>query len=43
LFSSAVFNDTFPQHSPPEILLTPLEGVLLSMKAMGVDKVRLLT
>lgn len=39
LFSSAHFNDTFPRHTPPEILNTPLEGVVLSMKKMGVDKV----
>lgn len=39
LFSSAHFNDTFPQHSPPEILNTALEGVVLQMKALGVDKV----
>ncbi len=40
LFSSAHFNDTFPEHSPPEIVNTSLEGVVLVMKAMGVDKVR---
>ncbi|KAG2499784.1 hypothetical protein HYH03_002081 [Edaphochlamys debaryana] len=39
LFSSAHFNDTFPDHSPPEILNTSLEGVVLVMKAMGVDRV----
>ena len=39
LFSSAHFNDTFPEHTPPEIVNTPLEGVVLVMKAMGVDKV----
>ncbi|KAK9814452.1 hypothetical protein WJX72_006123 [[Myrmecia] bisecta] len=39
LFSSAHFNDTFPQHTPPEILNTALEGVVLAMKAMAVDKV----
>eukprot|EP00884_Botryococcus_braunii_P019188 jgi/Botrbrau1/5953/Bobra.0366s0123.1 len=39
LYSSAVYNDTFRQHAPPEILVTPLEGVLLSMRAMGIDKV----
>lgn len=41
LFSSAHFNDTFPEHSPPEIVNTSLEGVVLVMKAMGVDKVRM--
>ena len=39
LFSSAHFNDTFPEHTPPEILNTALEGVVLLMKSMGVDKV----
>lgn len=40
LFSSAHYNDTFPRHTPPEILNTPLEGVVLLLKAMSVDKVR---
>jgi ATP-dependent RNA helicase DHX37/DHR1 len=40
LFSSAHFNDNFKQHSDPEIVNTPLEGVVLLLKAMGVDKVR---
>ncbi|GBF90232.1 ATP-dependent RNA helicase [Raphidocelis subcapitata] len=39
LYSSAHFNDTFPEHTPPEIVNTPLEGVVLIMKAMGVEKV----
>ncbi len=39
LYSSAHFNDTFPQHTPPEIVNTSLEGVVLVMKSMGVDKV----
>ena len=39
LFSSAHFNDTFPEHTPPEILNTSLEGLVLLMKAMHVDKV----
>lgn len=39
LYSSAHFNDTFPDHTPPEIVNTPLEGVVLVLKAMGVDKV----
>jgi ATP-dependent RNA helicase DHX37/DHR1 len=39
LFSSAVFNDMFPQHTPPEIKNTSLEGVALSLKSLGVDKV----
>lgn len=39
LFSSAVFNDTFPTFSAPEIQNMPLEGVVLSMHAMGLPKV----
>ena len=39
LFSSAHFNDTFPQHTPPEVLNTPLEGVVLALKALSVDRV----
>ncbi|CAD7700877.1 unnamed protein product [Ostreobium quekettii] len=39
LYSSAHFNDTFPQHTPPEVLNTPLEGVVLLMKSIGVNKV----
>jgi ATP-dependent RNA helicase DHX37/DHR1 len=39
LYSSAHFNDNFPQHGDPEVLRTPLEGVALVMKAMGIDKV----
>ncbi|KAK9848573.1 hypothetical protein WJX84_001989, partial [Apatococcus fuscideae] len=39
LYSSAHYNDTFPKHTPPEILNTPLEGVVLLLKAMAVDKV----
>jgi ATP-dependent RNA helicase DHX37/DHR1 len=42
LYSSAHFNDSFPQHADPEVLRTPLEGVALIMKAMGIDKVHLL-
>ena len=42
LYSSAFFNDTFPQHTPPEIVNSPLEGVVLTMKAIGIDKVQTL-
>lgn len=40
LYSSAHYAHTMPQHAPPEIVNTSLEGVVLVMKAMGVDKVR---
>ncbi|KAJ4459162.1 putative ATP-dependent RNA helicase DEAH13 [Paratrimastix pyriformis] len=39
LFSSAVFNDHFAKFTEPEILRTPLDGVLLQMKAMGIPDV----
>ncbi|KAJ2389799.1 putative ATP-dependent RNA helicase DHR1, partial [Coemansia sp. RSA 2603] len=39
LFSSAVFNDQFARFSQPEIMRMPLEGVVLQMKAMGLDAV----
>lgn len=32
-------SQTMPCHGPPEIFNTPLESVVLVMKAMGVDKV----
>lgn len=40
LYSSAVFKDLFPQFAPPEISNTALDGVVLSMRAMGLPKVR---
>ncbi|CAG9465679.1 unnamed protein product [Pedinophyceae sp. YPF-701] len=39
LYSSAHFADTFPEHTPPEIANTPLEGVVLMLKSMGVENV----
>ncbi|RKO85364.1 hypothetical protein BDK51DRAFT_29854, partial [Blyttiomyces helicus] len=39
LFSSAVFNDYFQQFSKPEILRVPIEGVVLSMKSMGINQI----
>lgn len=39
LFSSAVYNDYFPQHTPPEIVNSALESVALSLKSLGIDKV----
>ena len=40
LYSSAVFANDFPKFSSPEICSLPLDGVVLQMKAMGIDKVR---
>ncbi len=37
LYSSAVFNDQFAEHSVPEILRTPIEATVLQMKAMHID------
>jgi ATP-dependent RNA helicase DHX37/DHR1 len=39
IFSSAVYNDLFPQFSPPEIYNVDLEGVVLLLKSIGVDNV----
>ncbi len=39
LFSSAVYNDQFAAHTAPEILNTPLDGVVLLMKAMQIEQV----
>ena len=39
LYSSAVFNDTFPAHAPPEIANVALEGVVLAMKSLAIERV----
>lgn len=39
LFSSAVYNNYFEQFSIPEIQRVPIEGVVLNMKNMGINKV----
>ncbi|KAJ3272137.1 ATP-dependent RNA helicase dhx37 [Terramyces sp. JEL0728] len=39
LFSSAVFHNYFENFSKPEILRTPIQGVVLNMKAMGMNQV----
>ncbi|XP_058790532.1 probable ATP-dependent RNA helicase kurz [Phymastichus coffea] len=39
LYSSAVFNDQFPQFSEPEICRKPVDDLLLQMKLMNIDKV----
>ncbi|KXL50322.1 hypothetical protein M433DRAFT_35250, partial [Acidomyces richmondensis BFW] len=40
LYSSAIFEHHFPAHVEPEMLRTPLESVVLQLKALGVEKVR---
>eukprot|EP00730_Choanoeca_flexa_P002913 TRINITY_DN11227_c0_g1_i1.p1 TRINITY_DN11227_c0_g1~~TRINITY_DN11227_c0_g1_i1.p1 ORF type:complete len:1025 (+),score=270.17 TRINITY_DN11227_c0_g1_i1:211-3075(+) len=39
LYSSAVFQHDFEQFSAPEITRLPADGLMLQMKAMGIDKV----
>ncbi|EPS41222.1 hypothetical protein H072_4900 [Dactylellina haptotyla CBS 200.50] len=39
LYSSALFERDFDQFAKPEILRMPIEGVVLQMKAMGIDTV----
>ncbi|RPB25376.1 P-loop containing nucleoside triphosphate hydrolase protein [Terfezia boudieri ATCC MYA-4762] len=39
LYSSAVFERDFKQFSDPEILGMPIEGVVLQMKGMNIEKV----
>lgn len=39
LYSSAVYEDAFPEFSEPEITQTPVEGVVLTLKSMGLTDV----
>ncbi|RVW64827.1 ATP-dependent RNA helicase DEAH13 [Vitis vinifera] len=39
LYSSAVFNNILPDFSMAEIMKVPVEGVILLMKSMDIDKV----
>lgn len=39
LYSSAVFNDSFPLYTTPEIQRKPVDDLLLQMKAMSIHKV----
>ncbi|EEP78658.1 hypothetical protein UREG_03504 [Uncinocarpus reesii 1704] len=39
LYSSAVYEEAFPEYTEPEILRTPIEGVVLQMKNMGLHHV----
>ena len=39
LYSSAVFENDFTEYTEPEILRTPIEGVVLQMKSMGLHNV----
>ncbi|KAL0227002.1 hypothetical protein P9112_014326 [Eukaryota sp. TZLM1-RC] len=39
LYSSAVFNDTMPKTETPEVLNCQIDGLILLLKSMGVEKV----
>lgn len=39
LYSSAVYENDFAEYTDPEILRTPIEGVVLQMKSMGLHNV----
>lgn len=39
LYSSAVYEGQFSEYTDPEILRTPIEGVVLQMKSMGLHNV----
>lgn len=39
LYSSAVYEGAFAQYTDPEILRTPIEGIVLQMKSMGLHNV----
>lgn len=39
LFSSALFNDEFPEWNLPEIQTTPIDNVILQMKSMKIDNI----
>ncbi|GKZ82746.1 putative ATP-dependent RNA helicase DHR1 [Aspergillus niger] len=39
LYSSAIYENEFAEYTDPEILRTPIEGVVLQMKSMGLHNV----
>ncbi|QKX57068.1 uncharacterized protein TRUGW13939_04176 [Talaromyces rugulosus] len=39
MYSSAIYEADFADHTEPEILRTPIEGVVLQMKSMGLHNV----
>lgn len=38
LFSSAVYNDSFPEYTPPEIVRKPVEDLVLQLKTLNIDR-----
>lgn len=39
LYSSALYNDVFPEFNPPDILQKPVDDVMLQMRSMGIDRI----
>ena len=39
LYSSAVFESEFKEYAEPEIMRTPLEGIVLQLKSMGIPSI----
>lgn len=39
VYSSAIYEEYFPQFSIPEILRMPVESTVLTMKSMGIDQI----
>ncbi|KAH8387632.1 hypothetical protein KR093_008319 [Drosophila rubida] len=39
LYSSAVYNDLFPEFSQPDIQQKPVDDLMLQMRCMGIDRV----
>lgn len=38
LYSSAVFNDSFSEYTPPEIVRKPVEDLVLQLKTLNIDR-----
>ena len=38
LYSSAVYNDSFPDYTPPEIVRKPVEDLVLQLKMLNIDR-----
>lgn len=38
LYSSAIFNDSFAEYTPPEIVRKPVEDLVLQLKTLNIDR-----
>lgn len=38
LYSSAVYNDSFAEYTPPEIVRKPVEDLVLQLKTLNIDR-----